>query len=119
MSKTSFNLLRAGLAITFIWIGVMILKSPESFGGYLQPWAVKLLPVSLAKAMIGTAWLDIVIGILFLFRKFVWLGALLGALHLAAVLTASGITDITVRDIGLLSAAAAVFLESRRYSRRY
>ncbi len=112
MGKSSYHILRVGLAITFIWIGILILKSPESWGGYLQPWAVNLLPVSIKEALIGTAFLDIVIGILLLIDWWTWLAGLLGTLHLVSVLIVSGITDITVRDIGLLAAALAITVES-------
>ena len=112
MNKTSFHILRVGLAITFLWIGVLIFKQPEAWGGYLQPWAAGLLPVPIAQAMIGTAFLDIAIGALLLFDSFVWLAALVGAIHLIIVLTVSGITDITVRDIGILSAAVALMADS-------
>lgn len=112
MSRTSFHILRVGLAITFIWIGVLILKSPQSWGGYLQPWAVKLLPVSIEQALIGTAVFDIIIGILFLIDFKTWFAGLIASLHLAVVLVVGGITDITVRDIGLLAAALAITAES-------
>src|SRR3989338_5736519 len=102
MKRVSCHLLRVGLSITFLWIGVLIFKNPESWGGYLQPWAYGLLPIPIEQAMIGTAILDIAIGALLLVDIFTWLAALVGALHLVIVLTVSGITDITVRDIGLL-----------------
>jgi len=47
MKKTSFHFLRVGLAITFLWIGILIFKNPEAWGGYLEPWAVGLLPIPL------------------------------------------------------------------------
>lgn len=112
MKKTSFHFLRVGLAITFLWIGVLIFKNPEAWGGYLQPWAVGLLPVPIAQAMIGTAILDIIIGVFLLINFLPWLAALVGAIHLVIVLTVSGITDITVRDIGLLVAALAIVIDS-------
>lgn len=112
MGKSSFHVLRVGLAITFIWIGVLILKSPESWGGYMQPWAVKFLPISINQVMISTAILDIVIGVLLLIDWFAWIAAILGSLHLVIVLTVSGISDITVRDIGLLAAAFALIMDS-------
>jgi len=112
MKKTSFHILRVGLAITFLWIGVLIFKNPESWGGYLQPWAGGLLPVPLEQAMIGTAILDIVIGFFLLIDILTWLAALVGAVHLIIVLAVSGITDITVRDIGLLVAALALMIDS-------
>lgn len=112
MRKNSFHILRVGLAITFLWIGILIFKNPEAWGGYLQPWAARLLPISLTRAMIGTAMLDIAIGLLLLTDTLVWLAGLLAALHLMVVLTVSGITDITVRDIGLLTGSLAILIDS-------
>lgn len=112
MKKTSFHFLRVGLAVTFLWIGVLIFKNPEAWGGYLQPWAAGLLPIPLAQAMIGTAILDVLIGAFLLFDFLPWLAALVGAIHIAMVLATSGITDITVRDIGLFVATLAFMIDS-------
>ena len=112
MKKTSFHILRVGLAVTFLWIGVLILRQPEAWGGYLQPWAARLLPVPIPQALMGTAILDLAVGALLLLDALVWIAALVGALHLLIVLITSGITDITVRDIGLLAAAVALMAES-------
>lgn len=112
MNKVGFHILRVGLGITFLWIGVLIFKQPEVWGGYLKPWAFKLLPVSLSQAMIGTAILDITIGFLFLIDTLTWLASLLAIIHLIIVLTVSGITDITVRDIAILTGAIAVMIDS-------
>jgi uncharacterized membrane protein len=112
MRKTSFHLLRVGLAITFLWIGVLIFKDPEAWGGYVAPWALGLLPLPLAQAMMGTAMLDIAIGALLLVDILTSLAALVGAIHLIVVLAVSGITDITVRDIGLLAGVLALAIDS-------
>ena len=112
MNKISFHILRIGLAVTFLWIGFLIIRNPEAWGGYLKPWAAGLLPIPLAQAMIGTAILDIAIGALLLADIFTWLAAFVGAIHLGIVLTVSGITDITVRDIGLLAGLIAVIADS-------
>ncbi|OGZ65721.1 MAG: hypothetical protein A3D34_03440 [Candidatus Staskawiczbacteria bacterium RIFCSPHIGHO2_02_FULL_33_16] len=99
------------MSITFIWIGILILKDPQAWGGYVQPWVVKMLPVSVEQALLSTAILDILIGILFLIDWFSWVAGIVATLHLAVVLTVSGITDITVRDIGLLAATIVIMLE--------
>lgn len=112
MKKTSFHILRVGTAITFLWIGVLIFKQPEAWGGFLQPWATGLLPIPIREAMIGAAFLDIVVGALLLFDSFIWLAALVGAVHLITVLTVSGINDVTVRDIGILAAVLALMWDS-------
>lgn len=112
MKNISRNILRIGLAATFLLIGILILKNPESWGGYLQPWAVSLLPISLNQAIFHAAILDLIIGTLLFMNFLPWLAALVGSIHLVLVLIVSGITDITVRDIGLVSAALAVAIDS-------
>ena len=108
LKQAPFHILRVGLAITFLWIGILIFKDPLAWGAYLAPWAANLLPIPLEQAMIGTAILDIVIGIFLLIDVWAWLAALVGAIHLVIVLTVSGINPITVRDIGLLAGALAL-----------
>jgi uncharacterized membrane protein YphA (DoxX/SURF4 family) len=112
VQKPSFHFLRVGLAITFLWVGVLIFKDPAGWGAYMRPWAAGLLPVPIAQAMAGTAVLDITIGALLLVDYLVWLAALLGALHLIIVLAVSGVTEITVRDVGLLVGALALMMDS-------
>jgi uncharacterized membrane protein len=112
MNKAAFHLLRVGIAVTFLWIGILIFKFPAAWGGYIQPWVADLLPMTIRQAMLGTAVLDIVIGFFLLIDAYVWIAACLATVHLAIVLTVSGITDITVRDIGLLAASLSLLTES-------
>ena len=101
-----------GIAITFLWIGILILKNPEAWGGYLQPWAMDLLPIPIAQAMVGTAVMDLVIGLLLLTDTWVAPVSALAALHLIVVLTVSGVNEATVRDIGLLAGAFSLLADS-------
>lgn len=112
MNKISFHILRIGLAVTFLWIGFLIFMEPEVWGGYLQPWVVGLLPVSVKVAMMGTALLDVLVGILLLLNFYTWLAAGVGALHLITVLVTSGFNSVTIRDIGLLAASASLALQA-------
>lgn len=112
LRKASFLFLRIGLGITFVWIGILISQNPELWGGYIQPWAAKLLPIPLKQAMLGIAILDIGIGVLLIVNLFSWLAGLLGSLHLIIVLVTTGINAITVRDIGLLGATLAITLST-------
>ncbi len=100
------------MAITFLWIGILIFKNPEAWGGFVQPWVVDLLPMSLTDAMMGTAVLDIVIGTLLLVDILTHWAALVGAGHLLIVLLVSGINDVTVRDIAIFTGAFALFNDS-------
>lgn len=108
MKNSAYHIIRVSMAVTFLWIGVLIFRDPESWGGLLQPWAADLLLVPLKQAMIGTAILDMAIGVLLLVDFLPWLAALLGSIHLVIVLATTGISTITVRDIGLLGASIAI-----------
>jgi uncharacterized membrane protein YphA (DoxX/SURF4 family) len=112
MNKTALSVLRLGLAVTFLWVGVLIFRSPSLWISFMQPWAAALLPIPALLAIQATALLDVVVGVCLLLDIFVPLAALLGALHLVSVLVVTGITDVTVRDMGLLAATAALFLET-------
>lgn len=102
------HFLRIGMGITFLWIGILIAQNPDAWGGYIQPWALKLMPLPVHQLMFGTAMFDIGIGVLLLINILSGLAGLLGALHLAAVLITTGINAITVRDIGLLGGAITI-----------
>ena len=56
--------------------------------------------------------MDITIGALLLINFLPWLIALVGSIHLVIILIVSGITDITVRDIGLLAGTLAIMIDS-------
>lgn len=118
MKTSAFHILRVGIAITFLWIGILIFKEPGAWGGYLLPWAADLLPIPLEQAMVGTAILDILIGVFLLIDVLTWLAAFLGTLHLVIVLSTSGINAITVRDIGLLAAVLALVVHAWPYRLR-
>lgn len=112
MKKSSFHILRVATAITFLWIGILILKEPEAWGSYLQPWVVDLLPVSIKEVMISTAITDIIIGLLLLVDFWVPVAAFLAAAHMLIVIGTSGINEGTVRDIAILGGALALLNDS-------
>ena len=112
MKPSSYHILRVGMAITFIWVGVLILKDPAAWGGLISVWAEKLLPGPIEQVMLSTAILDIVIGAMLLLDFWVWIAGFLVSAHLAVVLVTTGITAITVRDIGLLTGGLALMASS-------
>ena len=112
MKTSSYHILRVGVAITFLWIGILIFRSPEAWGSMLQPWAAGLLPVPIRDAMIGTAFLDMAVGFFLLIDIVSWIAAAIGFIHIASVLVVTGITEVTVRDIGLLTAAFALAIDA-------
>lgn len=102
------DIMRIGMGITFLWIGILIFRDPEGWGGFIQPWALKLLLVPVRQAMISTAILDMVIGLLLIINRWTWIASALASVHLMIILITAGINEVTVRDIGLLGAAIAL-----------
>lgn len=112
MSNKPLTILRISMAITFIWISIMIFQEPLFWGGFIQPWAANLLPAPLEQIMISTAVMELIIGIAMLFNIYTWIAALIASVHLLIILITVGIDSITVRDIGLLGASIALFLST-------
>jgi len=104
------HIIRVGLGITFLWVGLLIFQNPEGWGHTLQPWALGLLPVSLKTAMLQTAVFDIVVGFFLLVEVFPLVFSSLAFLHLATVIATVGITGATARDIGLAAVALALVI---------
>lgn len=113
MKKISYHILRVGLGITFIWIGIMVLQNPAGWLGMVQPWAAAILPDSPQQAMMGTAILDLVVGAFLIIDVFTGIAGLIGSIHIVIVLIVVGINAATVRDIGLLAGTLAVFFDKK------
>ncbi len=111
-SRISFSILRVGLGITFLWIGILILKNPSDWVDYINLWAANLSPISLEKIMIVNAIFNIFIGFLFLIDYLILPVSILASLNLIIILMVSGITEITVRDIAILSGLIALLIEN-------
>jgi hypothetical protein len=111
MPATSFLIIQVGLAFVFAWTGFLILKDTSSWAGILRgSWINRFLPVAPEKIMRGTAFFDIAIGLWLLSGLYLWLSALLAALHLLSVLLVTGIMAPSYRDVGLLAAAVGLCL---------
>ena len=105
-------LVRIGLGFTFLIIGFMISLDPNGWAILIQPWIRDLIPYSTDEMMFAIAGFDMAIGILLILGIWTWLASLLGALHIIGVLIVTGITEITIRDIGLLAAAITLSIET-------
>lgn len=80
----------------------------------MQEWAQSKIPGNLEQFMKSTAIIDMLLGAWIITGVRVKIAAFFASLHLAGVLisTASGMENVIVRDIGLLGASLALFLES-------
>ncbi|MEX1997356.1 MAG: hypothetical protein WEA04_01635 [Candidatus Andersenbacteria bacterium] len=103
---TSHLLLRLGLGLTFLWIGIDMWRHPDMWIGYLPT----SLPLGMSRedGLKLTALLDVAIGILLIVNKFPRATALLASLHLAGILIIHGIDAVTIRDVGLFGLSLAL-----------
>ena len=98
------NIVRVGLAITFLWVGILIVKNPAAWA-MVESWVINLLPLSIEQVMIVVGIFDILVGFLLLVDVLVVPVSLIAGLHLVSVLVVVGINAITVRDLGLAAMA--------------
>ena len=98
--------LRAGLGITFLWIGADILRHPELWLGYVP--AETPLGLTRESALQLNGAFDIFIGLALLANLWLRIVAWLAVLHLAVILGTGGVDVILIRDVGLLGAALAL-----------
>lgn len=102
-------ILQAGLGITFVLTGILILKDDDKWAHMVPDWFAKYVP-SVRSFMIGTALFDLAVGIWLFSGYFTGLAASVAAIHLLGVLIATGRHTFheTYRDIGLLFMAVAL-----------
>lgn len=117
MKHASYHILRVGLGITFLWIGILIIQNPAAWFDYLLPWSKNLLDGWAINIMYLIASSDLLIGLLLLVDAMLWLVTIIGILHLLAALLATGITALTVHDITLIAALIAVYIEGKNTNR--
>lgn len=104
----SYLLLRLGLGLTFLWIGIDMFRNPDAWIGYLP----EILPLGIGRGaglpLIGL--IDAGIGILFLTNSFPRAVALIAATHVALIVASNGLDPTIIRDVGLFGATAALVL---------
>lgn len=114
-TKTSYLLLRIGLAIVFVWFGIHQLLVPGQWTAWIPEWFLSLGLVDAITFIRIHAAINVVFGILLGLGKYTrWVAAAV-ALWLFDIIVVNGFTLETTRDIGLLCAALAlVFLPIKR-----
>ncbi|MBI4146725.1 DoxX family protein [Candidatus Woesearchaeota archaeon] len=99
-------LVRAGLAIVFLYMGVDKFARPDV-------WLVQMpefLRVYGLNFMFVLGGIECLIGLLLLVRSYFRLGALGAVVILVGAISTLGVNDIAARDVGLLFGAVALLL---------
>jgi hypothetical protein len=108
--------LRVGLGLTFLFIGVDILRHPTAWLGYVpQETMLSLDRETMLK--IGGLF-DITIGLLLTIKAWPRVAGALAVLHLLGIFSLNGIDGVLARNIGLLGAGIAVMVWPNSYRRR-
>jgi len=113
-SRYSSIFLRFGLALVFLWFGIdkMI---------HVSYWTTVWIPpnlfeiigrfgISQNQLIYGAGFFEILTGLSLLSSVFAKFFSLLAILYLIAILILNGLSEITVRDIGLIGGLLAVLL---------
>ena len=104
-------ILRIGLAALFLWFGFSQLIDGLSWVSWVPEWAVNLLHLPPAMIVLLNGAFEVVAGGLLAFNILTRWAALALALHLLILVIDIGLTQIGVRDFGLMMATfALVFL---------
>lgn len=102
----SYFILRMGLGLVFLWIGVDILRHPETWIGYVPTSRPLGLTREVGLKLNGV--IDIALGLLLIADKLPKITAATAAAHLAGILITQGINAVIIRDVGLLGASLAL-----------
>ncbi len=115
--KWSHLFLSAGLGAVFLWIGLDMLRHPDTWIGYLP--ANIPLDISRELALKLNGIFDIVIGALLIMRWWPKITASLAALHLIGILATQGVDAVIIRDVGLLGASLSLLTWPKRHHRSH
>jgi uncharacterized membrane protein len=109
--------LSIGLGIVFFWIGVDILRHPDSWIGFIPTnLPVHIPTTSLLKA---NGVFDMAIGLLLILRIWPKLIAFLAMGHLAVIIITQGLDAVIIRDVGLLGVTLALLSWPKRHYRHH
>ena len=117
-NNTSNLFLRLGLAFVFLWFGIDKFINPEYWiNAWVPLWfqeILRSLGIDNLNFIYTNGIFEIILGLGFLFNLFVKLFAFLTILFLLFVIFSFGLNEVTVRDVGLISAALALLFWNGR-----
>lgn len=104
----SYLVLRIGLGLVFLWIGIDILRHPELWIEFVPQALPFGIPREVGLQING--FLDVLLGVLLIVRILPKIAAAVAALYLAGILITQGVNAVLIRDVGLLACALALLV---------
>ena len=113
-TKYSYLVLRIALAAVFFWFGVHKFLQPEYWlNAWIPTWTIALVEnigIGATQFVYLNGILEILIGLSLLTGVLIKFFSLLGVVILLCIIIFIGISEVTIRDLGLLGALLALFL---------
>ncbi len=117
-TNTSNLFLRLGLAFVFLWFGIDKFIHPNYWvNAWLPSWfegILKSLNIESIKFVYLNGIFELVVGLGFLFNIFVKVFAFLTVIFLLLIILSFGLSEVIVRDVGLIGAALALLFWNGR-----
>lgn len=110
--KTSFLILRLGLAATYIYSGLDLILHPTAWIVFLPAWFEELLPVSTITYLQFQGSVELLLAAGFITGLGLRAVSFISALEMVAILLFYGFDGVTFRDLAILGGSLAVFFST-------
>lgn len=104
--------LRIGLAGVFLYAGLSSLMSPDLWIGFIPTWVSSIIPADIFLLVHGI--MEVVLAFLLVGGVFLPFASFVAFADLLSIILFFGIDEVTFRDFGLLAAALALYLLSKK-----
>lgn len=101
-------ILRISLALVFLYFGIVQLKDPSSWSGFV-PEFLTFSFLSANNIVVFNGFMEIVLGTFLIVGLYVRFASMVMALHLFGIAFSIGFSPLGIRDFGLAFATLALF----------
>lgn len=101
-------ILRAGIAIVFIWFGMHQLMDQTMWLSLIPAWVVSLTGLTAKTIVILNGLFEIIMAVLLAIGFQIRIVAVLLSLHLLTIIGDLGMTAVGIRDVGLFFATLSI-----------
>lgn len=109
-SEWGIFVLRAGLAVLFLWFGFSQLLDQSQWTSWVPQWAMNLTGLEAEMIVLLNGGFEIAFGVLLALGLYMRPAAALLGLHLAVLVFEIGLTPIGLRDFAIMMASFALAL---------
>ena len=108
--KNPLFVIRIGLAVVFLWIGIDTLLHPIVWLAWVPQWLLNIIPFSPTMFMYIHGSIEALLGLMLLVGFLTRKVSAVAAVMLAAIIVILGFNDLAARDFAILTIAVALSL---------